>query len=172
MLKLNLGSGPEKKEGYVNVDVMDGADLVHDLTNPLPYPSESVDEIFASHIIEHFSPYEWPAIKKDWYRVLINGGLLYIQCPDVIKASRQFLYSTDFAPYHSVYHKRWSCWVLAIYGNQFEPGQLHRNGFDLIKLSKELEEAGFIIEGGGHKGTNSIDVFARKPDKGDRDAIG
>jgi len=65
MLKLNLGSGPEKKEGYVNVDVMDGADLVHDLTNPLPYPSESVDEIFASHIIEHFSPYEWPAIKKD-----------------------------------------------------------------------------------------------------------
>jgi len=80
--KLNLGSGEDKKEGYINIDFNPLAepDVNHDL-NQLPYPFEAntFDEVVAFHIIEHLDkPFE---IMKELHRILKPGGLLHIKVP-------------------------------------------------------------------------------------------
>ena len=54
-MKLNLGSGRAKIEGYINLDISAECepDIVHDFRKGLPYPKETFDEIVMLHTIEH-----------------------------------------------------------------------------------------------------------------------
>jgi SAM-dependent methyltransferase len=55
-LRLDLGCGNAKREGFVGLDSMPGpaVDHVLDLTvDPLPFPDDSVDEVFSAHFLEH-----------------------------------------------------------------------------------------------------------------------
>ncbi len=54
-LRLDLGCGPRKTEGFIGVDIHDwqGVDVVADLTRRFPFPDNSVDEIKAYDVIEH-----------------------------------------------------------------------------------------------------------------------
>lgn len=85
MVKLDLGCGPNKKEGFVGVDSrqFDGkVDIVHDLTiTPWPWEDESVEEVNASHIVEHFS---WPqrvGFFNELFRVMKVGAKAQIVIP-------------------------------------------------------------------------------------------
>lgn len=57
--KLHLGCGKTILPDWINVDCVSspGVDLVFDLdkcsTNPLPLPDNSIEEILASHLLEH-----------------------------------------------------------------------------------------------------------------------
>ncbi len=80
MSKLNLGSGQFKKEGYVNVDLLPNADVVHNLNDfPYPFPDNSFDEVEGDHVLEHLQdPFE---TMKELVRVTKSGGLLSIRVP-------------------------------------------------------------------------------------------
>jgi predicted SAM-dependent methyltransferase len=54
-IKLNLGCGTDIKDGFINVDFVpnNGIDLVANLNYELPFPSDSVDFIYLSHVLEH-----------------------------------------------------------------------------------------------------------------------
>lgn len=69
-LKLDLGCGQNPKEGFEGVDVLGGqAKHVCDLFQyPWPFASDSVDEIHASHLLEHI-----PAREVE-PRDLVSGG--------------------------------------------------------------------------------------------------
>ena len=54
--RLNLGSGKNIKEGYLNLDSakLPGVDIVWDLNkHPWPIKSNSFGEIYISHVLEH-----------------------------------------------------------------------------------------------------------------------
>ena len=58
-MRLNLGSGGKKLPGWVNVDSqpMEDPDIVVDLSQDIwPWRESSVDEVFASHVLEHIGP--------------------------------------------------------------------------------------------------------------------
>ena len=81
-LKLDLGCGRHKREGFLGVDSSPdcGADVVHDL-NVIPWPFEdaSVDEVNCSHFLEHLDGAERIVFMNELYRVMKPGGLLSIQ---------------------------------------------------------------------------------------------
>ena len=55
-LKLNLGCGKRRREGFINVDSQPGCqpDLVLDLEAlPWPWADDSVDEVDLIHVLEH-----------------------------------------------------------------------------------------------------------------------
>ena len=83
ILKLHLGCGPTKLEGWVNIDFDPdlNPDVVADVRN-LPYEEDSVEEIYASHLLEHFG-YEEPVL-EEWHRVLKPGGNITVIVPDVL----------------------------------------------------------------------------------------
>jgi len=80
-MKLNLGSGDRKLEGYVNVDLFGTPDLRVDLFKfPWPWADESIDEIACHHFLEHV-----PRFRETWLeinRVLRTGGKLWVRVPN------------------------------------------------------------------------------------------
>lgn len=88
-MKLNLGCGLNvlDGDGWVNVDhswqegMVDGRDMVVDLSRP-PYPwaSDSVDQFFASHLVEHIGDGLLDMVGELW-RVAVPGAGMMIRCP-------------------------------------------------------------------------------------------
>jgi len=74
--KINLCSGPRKLEGYLNIDVAPGADLVLDLERQLlPVADHSVDVLVCMSAINYFSHDRAREIIRDVFRVLKPGGI-------------------------------------------------------------------------------------------------
>lgn len=89
--KLNLGSGANKKQGYINLDwnLNSDPDIICDL-NKIPYPfkENTFELIEASHILEHLDkPFD---VMKELHRILKPGGSLIIKVPHF---SRGFTHS-------------------------------------------------------------------------------
>ena len=78
-LKLNLGSGTRLLAGYKNIDKIPPADEVVDLSNPWPWPDESVDEIVADHVFQYLP--DQVLTMNEAFRVLKKGGKLKIRIP-------------------------------------------------------------------------------------------
>jgi SAM-dependent methyltransferase len=83
LLKLNLGSGPTKMDGFLSVDRIKfpEVDIVADLTKKFPWDDGTVEEIHCSHVMEHFDAMERIHVVNEMYRVLIPGGKVTIICP-------------------------------------------------------------------------------------------
>lgn len=85
-LKLNLGCGYKKMDGYVNVDRFGDSqpDLVMDLeVLPWPFPDSSVTDIYMSNIMEHIGqdPNLFLRIIQELWRVCAPGAELIIMVP-------------------------------------------------------------------------------------------
>ena len=90
--KLNLGCNDLKLDGFINIDIDPRVkpDMLANCLH-LPFEDDSVDEIYAGHLLEHTTPEE--EALKEWHRVLKKGGKITITVPDVEKAI--FLYKSN-----------------------------------------------------------------------------
>ena len=82
--KLNLGCGFNKKpieEGWVNIDkdASVNPDIVRDLEKGLPFDDNSIDEIYAHHVLEHTEDFIF--VLSEIYRVCKNGAEIEIEVP-------------------------------------------------------------------------------------------
>jgi len=93
MIKLNLGCGTNKLPGWVNIDSVAEfkPDLVHDLSDPLPYQDLSVDEVLAEDLLEHFDKYTRYFFSIEMTRVLKIGGKIIVQVPNFKRFMWRFL---------------------------------------------------------------------------------
>lgn len=79
-MRVNLGCGERKLDGYVNVDVCGNPDVRVDLsTFPWPFEDSSVDEVFSEHFLEHVNDFEKTILEM--HRILKHGGLLRFKVP-------------------------------------------------------------------------------------------
>ena len=84
-VKLNLGSAGLNFPGYISVDKYDQrANLVYDVfdIDKICYEN-SVEEILASHLIEHINPYHVMKFLNICFKILKPGGKLIIETPNV-----------------------------------------------------------------------------------------
>ena len=85
-MKLNLGCGQNRLDGYVNADrepVVE-PDVVMDLEEfPWPFEDHSVDEVVANHVLEHVGARAevFIGIMQELYRVCRGGARIYIAVP-------------------------------------------------------------------------------------------
>jgi SAM-dependent methyltransferase len=82
-MKINLGSGGQPREGYVNVDSNPKSpkvSVVHDLdAYPWPFESDCADEVYISHCLEHLA--DRNRAMKEIHRILKPGGVLHALVP-------------------------------------------------------------------------------------------
>lgn len=82
-VKLNLGCGFRKLDGYVNIDNRDlcKPDQVWDITEGIPYGDSSVDEVRAFDFMEHIPREKVKFVMWEIHRVLKPGGLFHFFIP-------------------------------------------------------------------------------------------
>ena len=80
-IRLNIGGGDKPLPGFKTIDAKTGG-AAYPLTE---YADNSVDEIRASHILEHFPWEQSHAVIQEWVRVLKPGGVIKIAVPDFDK---------------------------------------------------------------------------------------
>ena len=81
-MKLNVGSGDHPLDGYCNLDIRNkGADLIAKVP-PLPFQSETLDEIYAGHFLEHLDFWAGRRFLHECWRCLKLGGKLAVVVPN------------------------------------------------------------------------------------------
>ena len=80
-MKLLLGGGNIKKEGYTNLDILplENVDIVADLNKGIPLEDNTVETILANNILEHLP--DTMAIMKEMWRVCKPGATVVIKVP-------------------------------------------------------------------------------------------
>lgn len=82
MLKIDLGCGGSKREGFVGLDSVNGPGVDHvlDLTRDrFPFDDATVDHVFSSHFLEHIGPPNH--IFQEIARVCRDGATIEIWTP-------------------------------------------------------------------------------------------
>lgn len=85
-MKLNLGAGNKKVDGFVSVDKFPSAstDVLFDLeTTPWPWADDSVDEVMMIHAMEHMGRDTdvYLNIIRELFRVCCDGAKVLIHVP-------------------------------------------------------------------------------------------
>jgi predicted SAM-dependent methyltransferase len=106
--KLNLGCGSQVPDGWINVDYAMGARFakipsfhslnkklrifetdwsdkiyIHNLTRKFPWADSTIDVVYSSHTLEHFSREDGRRFLKECHRVLRKNGIIRIVVPDL-----------------------------------------------------------------------------------------
>jgi predicted SAM-dependent methyltransferase len=98
-LKLHLGCGQTKLDGFINIDfpqdkhnvMISAADAEADITKDLLFPRFSVDEIRLHHLFEHFPRVVALAQLVKWHFWLKIDGILIIETPDFMGSIQQIV---------------------------------------------------------------------------------
>ena len=80
-MKLHLGCGYNKLEGYINCDISKevNPDKVLNIEYPLPFKDDSVEEIIAEHVLEHIN--NFITLMHELRRICKNGAKIIIKTP-------------------------------------------------------------------------------------------
>ena len=137
-MKLNIGCGGKRIEGYTGVDkfATPAVDIITPAHKLGMFEDGTIDEIYTSHMIEHLPPDEFYAALVEWHRVLKVGGTVRIRCPNFELYAKEWLGGN--------YAYRWGLVIIKILGHQDRgQGMLNRNGFTVRRLKALMEMYGF-----------------------------
>ncbi len=86
-MKLNLGCGNKKKEGFLGVDKFDceAVDKIADLDKQLPFKTNTVEEVWMDNVIEHVR--DISSVMNEIYRICQNEAKITIITPHFTSAS-------------------------------------------------------------------------------------
>ena len=92
-MNLHLGCGNKKLPNFVNVDIVktDVTDIVDDVSTLKSFNNNSVNLIYACHVLEHFKRKEYKSVLQRWTELLIPSGILRLSVPDFRKAANLYL---------------------------------------------------------------------------------
>lgn len=82
-IKINIGAGSTKYEGYLTLDKYCNADIKKDIFEIDLFNDGTVDKFLAEHVLEHFSSADGEKFMKICYNSLKVGGELEISVPDL-----------------------------------------------------------------------------------------
>jgi predicted SAM-dependent methyltransferase len=132
--KLHLGCGKRYIPGFVHVDIADypHVDFKCDVADLSVFKSNTVELIYACHVLEHFKRDEVEQVLREWHRVLTPGGTIRIAVPDFEAVLK--VYQTS---------KELELIMGLLYGGQDDNYNFHRVVFDFKYLKQLLEKVGF-----------------------------
>ena len=133
--RANLGCGHIAMAGFANVDArpLPGVDIVADLRQ-LPFVEKSIDELRATHVIEHFTERALLAeVLPHWLSVLRKGGTLTVTAPNANTMMRAYVEG----------RASWATTKYVLMGGQEYEGDFHFALLDPDQVCVMMKKAGF-----------------------------
>jgi predicted SAM-dependent methyltransferase len=155
-----------------NANPVAGVDHLGDARDLSRFPDATFAEIYASHVIEHFDyKKELAEALREWCRVLVPGGRLYIGAPDMDILARLFIEKDKLTRDERYFVMR------MMFGGHIDNYDYHLVGLNEEFLRQFLLQTGFAnifrVESFGHfqdtsdmrfKGVPiSVNLVAEKP---------
>lgn len=136
MRKLHIGCGKVYIPGFIHIDAMDypHIDFKRTADDLSIFENESVDLIYACHILEHFKRNDVDRVLHEWFRVLKSDGVLRLSVP-------------GFEELVTIYQKHHDLDLILgpLVGGQTYLYNYHYMVYDFPTLSKRLKRIGFKI---------------------------
>lgn len=163
---LNLGCGRRYHPDWTNLDFKSTGEgvIAHNLNQNIPFPDESFDVVYNSHLLEHFSRSNAEFFLKECYRVLRPQGVLRVIIPDLEQIARTYLTALEkadagFEEWHYNYE-----WILL---EMYDQTVRNHSGGDMAAyLSREsIPNEEFIIDRLGTEAKNLIEAGKRRRQK-------
>ena len=137
MIKVNMGCGwRDFGRDWIHIDSGDYNHLDYQsIVDLKQFEDNSIDLIYASHVVEYFDRQEIPSVLNEWKRVLKQGGTLRLAVPNFEKIAK--LYSNGDYPLDN--------FVGLLYGRMMmgEKRIYHKTVYDFVSLQAVLESNGF-----------------------------
>lgn len=149
-MKLHLGCGKRYIDGFYHVDALnyEHVDHVGSVTDLSQFSDQSIDLIYASHLLEHFSRVETANVLSEWFRVLKVGGVLRLAVPDFEKVVQVYLKNGKIDGLLGF-----------LVGGQKDEYDYHKMVFDYGSLSDLLQNVGFkSVSAWDHRQTEHSNV--------------
>lgn len=154
--KLHLGCGATIVPGWLNADKFSSrADIYLDAYRRLPFPDRSFRIIYSEHLIEHLRIDRVEGFLREVHRVLEEGGLFRLSCPDLELFAARYVAGDEKFFEQILTHfdgKRKTqphakYWVLRTTGGAFMSRAMHFHNhrwmYDFATLRSCLAEVGF-----------------------------
>ena len=135
--KLHLGCGVKQLSGYYHVDALDYPHVDHiGPVDKLDFiPNDTVEHIYACHLLEHFGRKEFMDVLREWNRVLAPGGTLRLAVPDYEACARLYVNGKLDGGLPTI--------LGLMMGGQRDEYDFHKMVFDESSLTDYLKQAGF-----------------------------
>lgn len=139
--KLHLGCGSVNFPGWINIDLdSPTADLLLDLTQPLPFEDSSISHIFNEHFIEHVTREQAVTFLKECFRVLTPDGAIRITTPNLRFLAHSY-FSNNINEWGDLWQPNSRCQMM----NEGMRSWGHQFVYDAEELSRIIGEAGFNL---------------------------
>lgn len=137
-MKLHIGGQEPNSDWKIfNIIPGDHVDFVGNCRDLGQFDTDSIDEIYISHVLEHLSHRnELIEALRELYRVLVPGGTIYISVPDFLAQCQAYC-----APDMTIGDRLKLARV--VFGGQRDAYDLHKFGFSEDVLGQILQEIGF-----------------------------
>jgi glycosyltransferase involved in cell wall biosynthesis/predicted SAM-dependent methyltransferase len=146
--KINLGCGKDYLDGWINVDINKKfkVDLIADLSKPFPFLDNSIDEIKASDILEHFTKEIGQQFLSECQRVLKLNGIITLRTHNIEQIINQFKKDPQVM-IHFIYGDTEKSGIAGAHKFAYTESTLRKLfrkiGFDAVSFTKETTN--FII---------------------------
>jgi predicted SAM-dependent methyltransferase len=133
------GKEPHPEWNILDIEPRPEVDYVGNAADLSQFENDSVDAIYASHVLEHFHHTlngELINTLSEWHRVLKPGGKLLISVPDLKTLCWLYLHP-NLIPIERLHLMRI---MFGAHSNEYD---VHKVGFDSETLAMYLAEVGF-----------------------------
>lgn len=133
-LKLHIGCGTKRIQGFVNIDCryLPTVDDIQNAELLRSYKPNTVDMIYASHILEHFGRWRYKQVLQRWYEIIKPDGVLRLAVPNFESICNHYKSNGDI-----------SILMGLLYGGQDYDENFHYVTFDFNSLGVTLKQIGF-----------------------------
>ncbi|MBA3704730.1 MAG: methyltransferase domain-containing protein [Bacteroidetes bacterium] len=161
---LNLGCGATFHKDWTNIDfVSSGTGVIaHNLLVGIPFPDNSFEVIYHSHVLEHFPKAKAEDFIKECYRVLNPGGMIRIAVPDLEAIALNYInYLNESLAGTKGAAEKYDWTMLELFD------QVVRSGtggemIDYIKDTSKNNDA-FLLERNGYEVKRIMEIFRSAP---------
>ena len=133
-MRLHVGCGGVHLDGYVNIDRrwMPGVDLVANIGILPQVEPESIQRIYACHVLDHFDRWTYKTVLRRWYDILEYGGELLISLPDFEWTAQRYAETGDLGALTG-----------QLYAAQDYDDNIRHFAWDFRQATRDLTSVGF-----------------------------
>lgn len=163
MKLLNLGCGYRFHPDWINVDFTSTGKgvIAYNLTQGIPFPDDSFDVVYHSHMLEHLPKEGAKIFLKECYRVLRPQGIIRVVIPDLEQIVKNYLRELEKAKLGEEEAKYNYEWMLL---EMYDQTVRNTSGGEMIKYlaQEEIFNQEFIINRCGMEGKKLIEMGKSK----------